>query len=178
MKKIQEEEYPIFKSAISSDFQIAAHTAKAAELAAAFELGKRLARGGEERPVLDRAEVIYQRFGAEFQALGREELKVVLLDTKLRMILVEKISQGSLNECVAYARDIIRSAVVHSAYGLIVIHNHPSGDPAPSQADQRLTRRLAEAAELLQIQLLDHIIMGTAEGGRSPYFSFREAGSL
>jgi len=152
--------------------------AKAAELAAAFELGKRLARGGEERPVLDRAEVIYQRFGAEFQALGREELKVVLLDTKLRMILVEKISQGSLNECVAYARDIIRSAVVHSAYGLIVIHNHPSGDPAPSQADQRLTRRLAEAAELLQIQLLDHIIMGTAEGGRSPYFSFREAGSL
>lgn len=75
-----------------SDFQIAAHTAKAAELAAAFELGKRLARGGEERPVLDRAEVIYQRFGAEFQALGREELKVVLLDTKLRMILVEKIS--------------------------------------------------------------------------------------
>ncbi len=152
--------------------------AKAAELSAAFELGKRLARGGEERPVLDSAEAIHQRFGAEFQALGREELKVVLLDTKLRMIFSERVSQGSLNECVAYARDIIRSAVIHSAYGFIVIHNHPSGDPAPSQADHRLTRRLAEAAELLQIQLLDHVIMGTAEGGRSPYFSFREAGCL
>lgn len=167
--------------ASAADLQQAASgigPAKAAELAAAFELGKRLARGSEERPLLNEAEAIYDHFGPEFQALGREELKVVLLDTKLRMILAETISRGSLNECVAYARDIVRSAVVHSAYGLIVIHNHPSGDPAPSPADQRLTKRLAEAAELLQIQFLDHVIIGTREGKRSPFFSFREAGLL
>jgi len=152
--------------------------AKAAELAAAFELGKRLARGGNERPVLDSAEAIYEAYGAELQAMDREVIKVVLLDTKLRLIITENIALGSLNECVAHPREIFRPAIVHSAYGVILVHNHPSGDPSPSQADRQLTRQLMEAANLMQIQLLDHVIIGHREGGRIPYFSFRDAGSL
>lgn len=152
--------------------------AKAAHLAAACELGKRLARGGEERPVLDSAEVIFSTFAPEFQAMDREVVKAVLLDTKLRLIRLEPIALGSLNECVAHPREIFRPAIVHSAYAVILIHNHPSGDPAPSQADYRLTRQLREAAALLQIQLLDHLIIGTPAGGRNPYFSFRDAGCL
>jgi DNA repair protein RadC len=152
--------------------------AKAAELSAAFELGKRIARGTAERPVLDSAQAIYTTFGAEFQARDRESLKVLLLDTKLRLLRLEDIALGSLNECVAHPREIFRPAIVHSAYAVILIHNHPSGDPAPSQADHRLTRQLADAAKLLQINFLDHVIVGFPDGGRSPYFSFREAGAL
>lgn len=152
--------------------------AKAAHLAAACELGKRLARGGEKRPVLDSAEAIYATFAPEFHAMDREVVKAALLDTKLRLIRMENIALGSLNECVAHPREIFRPAIVHSAYAVILLHNHPSGDPAPSQADHRLTRQLREAAGLLQIQLLDHIIIGTPVGGMSPYFSFREAGCL
>lgn len=152
--------------------------AKAAELCAAFELGKRLARGGTERPVLDSAEAIHATFGAELQAMDREVLKVALLDTKLRLLRLEEVALGSLTECIAHPREIFRPAIVHSAYGVILMHNHPSGDPAPSQADHRLTRQLSEAARLLQINFLDHVILGTPDGGRSPYFSFREAGCL
>jgi DNA repair protein RadC len=152
--------------------------AKAAELAAAFELGKRLARGGTERPLLDSAEAIYEVFGTELQARDREVLKVVLLDTKLRLVRNEDVALGSLNECIAHPREIFRLAIMHSAYAAILVHNHPSGDPAPSQADHRLTRQLADAAKLLQINFLDHIIIGLPDGGRQPYFSFREAGVL
>ena len=152
--------------------------AKAAELAAAFELGKRLARGAAERPVLDSAAVIYETFGAELQARDRELLRVLLLDTKLRLLAVEDVALGSLNECIAHPREIFRPAIMHSAYAAILVHNHPSGDPAPSQADHRLTRQLGDAAKLLQINLLDHIIIGLPDGGRVPYFSFREAGVL
>lgn len=152
--------------------------AKAAQLAAACELGRRLARGEDQHPVLDSAEALYATFAPEFQAMDREVVKVALLDTKLRLIRLESIALGSLNECVAHPREIFRPAIVHSAYAVILIHNHPSGDPAPSQADHRLTRQLREAAGLLQIQLLDHIIIGTPAGGRNPYFSFRDAGCL
>jgi DNA repair protein RadC len=152
--------------------------AKAAELAAAFELGKRLARGATERPVLDSAAVIYETFGAELQARDRELLRVLLLDTKLRLLAVEDVALGSLNECIAHPREIFRPAIMHSAYAAILVHNHPSGDPAPSQADHRLTRQLGDAAKLLQINFLDHIIIGLPDGGRVPYFSFREAGVL
>lgn len=152
--------------------------AKSAELAAAFELGRRLARGGAERIALDSAQAIFSAFGAEMRAMNREVLKVLLLDTKLRLIRTEDIALGSLNECVAHPREIFRPAIIHSAYAVVVLHNHPSGDPTPSRADYQLTRQLAEAAALLQIDLLDHVILGSPDGGRSPYFSFREAGSL
>jgi len=152
--------------------------AKSIELAAAFEIGKRLARSREERPVLDTPERIYEVFGQEFQALRRESLRVILLDTKLRLVLAEEIALGSINECVAHPREIFRPAIIHSAYAVVLIHNHPSGDPQPSAADRRLTSSLREAASLLQINLIDHLILGSPDGGRLPYFSFRDSGLL
>jgi len=152
--------------------------AKAAELRAAVELGNRLARGGAPRPAIDSAEAAHQLFGPAMRASAREILKVLLLDTKLRLIADVKIAEGSLNECIAHPREVLLPAVVRKAYAILVMHNHPSGDPAPSQADLALTRRIREAAEIFQITLIDHVIVGSAEGGRQPYFSFREAGVL
>lgn len=152
--------------------------AKSIELSAAFEIGKRLARNREERPLLDSPDKIFDVFGQEFLTFRRESLRVVLLDTKLRLMLVEEVSSGSINECVAHPREIFRPAIIHSAYAVIVLHNHPSGDPQPSGADRRLTSALREAAGLLQINLMDHMILGSSDGGRMPYFSFRDAGLL
>lgn len=152
--------------------------AKAAELCAAVELGRRLARGAQARQPVDSADLVYSLFRAEMNTYDKEVLKIVLLDTKLRLIRDENISTGSLSECLAHPREIFRPAIIHRAYAVIVLHNHPSGDPAPSQADHAVTRRLREAAELLQINFMDHIIIGTPDGGRHPYFSFREAGAV
>ncbi|MDB6148819.1 MAG: repair protein RadC [Chthoniobacter sp.] len=152
--------------------------AKAVQLAAAFGLATRLARESLARRKMDSPELIYDLLGTELRGLHRESLRVVLLDTKLQLLRVEEISLGSINESVAHPREIFRPALIHSAYALIVVHNHPSGDPAPSEADRRLTVRLSEAAQLLQIRFLDHVIIGTPDNGRTPWFSFRAAGIL
>jgi len=153
--------------------------AKSIELAAAFEIGKRLAAGTQfEPPQLDSPESIYNAFAQEFLALRRESLRAILLNTKLRLIRMEEVASGTVNECIAHPREIFRPAIIHSAYAVVVVHNHPSGDPTPSNADRRLTSELREAAALLKINLIDHIILGSAAGGRCPYFSFREAGLL
>src|SRR5436190_2251611 len=110
--------------------------------------------------------------------LRTESLRVVLLDTRYRLMRVEAVSVGSMNESIAHPREIFRPAITYSAYAVIVVHNHPSGDPSPSQTDHSLTRRLAEAAELLQIKLLDHIIIGAPSDTTPGYFSFKEAGVL
>jgi DNA repair protein RadC len=119
---------------------------------------------------------VFEVFGPEMVSLRQESLRVLLLDAKLRLVRAEEIARGSVNECLAHPREIFRHAVVHSAYAVVVLHNHPSGDPSPSAADHRVTKNLLEAARLLQINLLDHIILGSPDGGRTPYFSFREAG--
>ncbi len=150
--------------------------AKAVQLAAAFGLASRLARETLVRQRLDTPELIHALLGAEMRALSRESLRVVLLDTKFHLMRVEEISQGSLNESLAHPREIFKPALIYSAFAVILVHNHPSGDPAPSSADHQLTRRLQQAAELLQIRLLDHVIIGSNDNGRQPYFSFREAG--
>ena len=152
--------------------------AKAIQLVAAFGLGQRLASERLSRQKLDSPELIYDLVAAEMRALHKESLRVVLLDTRYHLIRIEEISRGSVNESIAHPRDVFRPAVLSSAYAVVVVHNHPSGDPAPSQADHSLTRRLAEAAELLQIKLLDHVIIGAPAESRPPYFSFREAGVL
>ena len=152
--------------------------AKAVQLAAAFGLATRLAKETLSKQRLDTPQLIYDLMGAEMRALNRESLRVILLDTKFMHIRTEEVSNGSLNESIAHPREIFRSAITHAAYGLILVHNHPSGDPTPSDADLRLTRRLNEAADLLQIRFLDHVIIGTPDNGRRPYFSFKEAGVI
>jgi DNA repair protein RadC len=152
--------------------------AKAAHLAAAFGLGERLARELLANEKLDSPDRVYQLLSAEMQRLSKESLRVVLLDTRYRLRRIEQISEGTLNESIAHPRDIFHPAVAGKAYAVIVVHNHPSGDPSPSQSDHSLTRRLAEAAELLQIKLLDHIIIGMPNASGPGYFSFKEAGVL
>jgi DNA repair protein RadC len=105
-------------------------------------------------------------------------MRVILLDTRYHLVRTVEISTGSVNESIAHPREVFRPAVIASAYAVIVVHNHPSGDPSPSQADHNLTRRLAEAAELMQIKLLDHIIIGAYRANDCGYFSFKEAGVL
>jgi DNA repair protein RadC len=152
--------------------------AKAAQLAAAFGLGQRLARETLSRSKIDSPELVNDLLGAEMRALHKESLRVILLDTRYHLLRIEEVSLGSINESIAHPRDVFRPAVIFSAYAVIVVHNHPSGDPAPSQADHSLTSRLREAAELLQIKLLDHIIIGAPAEGREAYFSFKESGVL
>jgi DNA repair protein RadC len=152
--------------------------AKAVQLVAAFGLGQRLARETLAREKIDSPELVYALLGPEMRVLHKESLRVILLDTRYHLMRIQEVSLGSLNESIAHPRDVFRPAIIAAAYAVIVVHNHPSGDPSPSQADHGLTRRLAEAAELLQIRLLDHIIVGAPAEGRVPYFSFKEAGVL
>ena len=151
---------------------------KAIELVAAFKLGHRIAEEQFAQEKIDTPELVYNLLGAEMRALRNESLRVLLLDTRYHLIGREEVSSGSVNESIAHPREVFRPAIIASAYAVIVAHNHPSGDPAPSQADHGLTRRLSEAAELLQIKLLDHVIIGAPAEGRQPYFSFKEAGVL
>ncbi len=151
---------------------------KAVQLAAAFGLASRLAKEAIVRMPMDRPQLIYELLGAEMRQLGKESLRIVLLDTKLRLLRTEEVSLGTLNECLAYPRDIFRPVISYNAYAFILVHNHPSGDPTPSDGDRRLTSRLLEGARLIQLNFFDHIIVGVPGEGRMPYYSFREAGLI
>ena len=152
--------------------------AKGAQLAAAFGLGVRLVKERFTGKKMTEPQEVYDLLNLEMRALHRESLRVVLLNTRFHLLRVEEVSLGSANESIAHPREVFRPAIIYSAYAVIVAHNHPSGDPSPSQADHSLTRRLREGAELLQIRLLDHIIIGAPAEGRQPYFSFKESGVL
>jgi len=152
--------------------------AKACELTAAFEVGKRLAKQTAQSEPLGTPEKIHAFMGPLLQNLPRESLRVVLLDTRHRLIHQEEVSLGTINESLAHPREILRPAISHAAYAFVLVHNHPSGDPTPSEADRALTRRMREAADLMQIHLLDHVIIGRERPGTSPYFSFKEHGLI
>ena len=151
---------------------------KALHLVAAFQLGQRLAHETLSKQKIDSPELVNELVGAEMRMLRTEAMRVILLDTRYHLVRTVEISTGSVNESIAHPREVFRPAVIASAYAVIVVHNHPSGDPSPSQADHNLTRRLAEAAELMQIKLLDHIIIGAHRANDCGYFSFKEAGVL
>ena len=152
--------------------------AKAALIAAAFELGRRAEQEEIRTEPLNDPQTIYRYLGADMSRLGYETLRILALDTKLCLVHDEVVFQGTLNESRAHPREIMRAAIVNRAHSFILAHNHPSGDPAPSDADRRFTRRIREIAELMQIQLLDHVIIGAPRSGALPYFSFREAGMI
>lgn len=153
--------------------------AKASQLAAIFEFGKRIAIERGSQSPLDSPEAVYDLLGPTLQSLNHESLRVILLNTKYHLIQVQEISHGGLNECIAHPREILRAAITHSAYAYILVHNHPSGDPAPSSADRKLTRQLKLASEHLSIEMLDHIIIGLpSTTSEQAYFSFREMGLM
>jgi DNA repair protein RadC len=152
--------------------------AKAAELVAVFEMGRRLAHERLADIPLNEPDLIYELVSAEMQQLSKESLRVLLLNTRLRLVKMEIISTGTLNETVAHPRDILHPVLIHQCHGFVLLHNHPSGDPTPSAADRRFTRRVKEAADLMRLEMLDHVIIGHPSGHAegTGYFSFRENG--
>ncbi len=135
--------------------------AKVATLKAAFELGRRLSIAAPEerfqvRSPADAANLLM----GEMSMLEQEELRVVLLDTRNRVLAVNKVYVGSLNTSVIRTSEVFREAVRRNAAAIIVIHNHPSGDPSPSPEDVAVTRNIIQAGQLLDIEVLDHLVIG------------------
>lgn len=152
--------------------------AKAAHIAAAFELGRRVAQEDMRHEPMNEPELVYRYFAPEMSRLGHETVRILVLDTKLCLVHDEMVFQGSLNESTAHPREILRIAIVHRAYAFILAHNHPSGDPTPSEQDRRFTLRMKQAAELLQIKFCDHIVIGSPRQGAQPWFSFNASGLM
>jgi DNA repair protein RadC len=150
---------------------------KAEAVMAAFSVSTIAESEHARSRVLDNPESVY-RACADMKLFTQEVLRVVLLDTRQRLISLVDVTKGTLNEGLAHPREIFRPVITHSAYSFILLHNHPSGDTSPSEADTRLTRRIAEAARILQINFLDHVIVGQPFDGQPGYFSFKEAGIL
>jgi DNA repair protein RadC len=148
--------------------------AKACEIKAAFELGRRrLARQKGPLEQLRSSKDVANYYMPLLADKKREQFQVILLDRKNRVMREVMVSQGSLTASVVHPREVFNPAIRASAAAVIFVHNHPSGDPQPSQEDRTLTARLAEAGKLLGIQVLDHIIVG-----RTTYMSFADEGLL
>lgn len=152
--------------------------AKACKLAAAFELGIRLSRETYSNIPLDKPELIYELVRPSLSTLPYETLLVITVNSRLEHTSTNTISVGSVNETSAHPREIMRPVITRNAYGFILVHNHPSGDPSPSMADQKITSKLVKAADLMQIPMIDHVIVGSSSPSREAFFSFRAAGML
>jgi DNA repair protein RadC len=153
--------------------------AKAIELKAAFTLGARLSASLAESRAIDTPEDVYALMGEEMRLLGYESLRVILLNTKQKVVGIEEVTRGTVNESLFHPREVLRPAVTRQAYGFVLVHNHPSGDPTPSNADKKVTSMLRQACELMAIKLMDHIIIGAPRGADTkPYYSFRAHGLL
>ncbi len=135
--------------------------AKAATLKAALEIGRRVAKLPiEDRPAISSPEDVVNLIGFEMAALEQEQLRVVLLDTKNRIIRSPMVYQGSVNEASVRIGELFREAVRVNAVSIILVHNHPSGDPTPSSADVALTTEVVAAGRLLDIAVVDHLVIG------------------
>ena len=148
--------------------------AKAASLVAAFELGRRCASSHlPEGAALGSPQDVFHHFASRLRRLDHERFVVVLLDGRHRVLGEAVVSQGTLTASLVHPREVFRPALRASAAAVILVHNHPSGDPTPSAEDRSVTGRLARAGELLGIRVLDHVVV--AERG---YVSLREEGDL
>ena len=148
--------------------------AKAATILAAVELGRRLAlKAAEERMIVhgpaDAASYVMPRFRFE----RREHFAVLLLNAKNHILALKTISVGTLTSSVVHPREVFQAAIEQSAASVILVHNHPSGDPAPSGEDLAVTRRMVEAGEIMDIPVLDHVIVGYDK-----FISLKEEGMI
>jgi DNA repair protein RadC len=147
---------------------------KAARLVAAFELAARLAR--EDRPAVVRIrepEDVVRVFSGRLRDLQVEEFHLLALDSQSQVIREVLVTRGLLNSSLVHPREVFRAAIVEAAAGIIVVHNHPSGDPTPSAEDRAVTQQLAAAGRLLDLPLYDHVIIAGDE-----FVSFASAGLL
>jgi DNA repair protein RadC len=148
--------------------------AKAASVLAALELGRRLAARPLQRGErIGSPEDVHRHFHARLRDAKAEEFHIVLLDARHRLLRSVLASQGTLTASLVHPREVFRPALREAAAALVLVHNHPSGDPTPSPEDREITRRLARAGALLGVPVLDHVIV--ADRG---YASLREQGDL
>jgi DNA repair protein RadC len=151
---------------------------KAVTLVAAFTLARKMAeemRG--EAPILDTPEAVANLMRQDARLRNVETFQILLLNTRRRFIDVVKISDGTLDTILVHPREVFKPAIAANAAAVVLVHNHPSGDPSPSEADIKVTRDLIRAGQLLKIDVLDHVILGRATQERPRDFvSLRELG--
>ena len=151
---------------------------KAVTLVAAFALARKMAQElGREAPLLDTPDAVANLMREPMRLSNVETFRVLLLNTRRRLVDVAKISDGTLDTLLVHARDVFKPAIAANAAAVVLVHNHPSGDPSPSEADIKVTRDLIRAGQLLKIEVLDHVIIGRATQERPKDFvSLRELG--
>ena len=143
---------------------------KAAQILAAIEIGKRISfRDALEKVRINEPSTIANLYMDEMRYLQKEHFRIVLLNTKNQIIVTEEISVGTLNASIVHPRDVFKAAIKRNSNSMILIHNHPSGDPTPSNEDINITNRLIDAGNIIGIKVLDHIIIGD-----NRYISFKE----
>ncbi len=145
--------------------------AKAVTLKAAVELGRRIASTQAARASVRSPQDVSTLVMEEMRYLDREQFRIILLDAKNHVLGVKTVSVGSLSSSIVHPREIFKDAIARSSAAIILVHNHPSGDPTPSREDVEVTRRLVEAGRLLGIEVLDHVVVGD-----NRYVSFKEKG--
>ena len=154
---------------------------KALQLVTAMEIARRVVgQQHTEEPLLNRADLVAKYLEPFACGLDVEKFWVLCLNRKNRLLKRVEITSGTATAALAHPREVFRAAIRESASAVICAHNHPSGDPSPSAPDVQVTRQLREAAKAVDIELLDHVVVGraTADPQGRGYFSFREAGML
>ncbi len=145
-------------------------SAKAAQIVAVFELARRLSRYKEaEKLTISSAKDVYSLLHEDLDGLKQEHFIILHLNSRNKLLNIETLFTGTLDKSLIHPREIFKSALTESSAAIILAHNHPSGDPKPSDDDIKITKMLKEASKLIGVNLLDHIIVGN-EG----YFSFKE----
>lgn len=152
--------------------------AKACQLQAAFELGSRAARDGSTSLILNSSRAIYDFLSPQLAHLPTEKLFVLTLQSNGALIRLRELSSGSTNQTVASIAEILRPVLIDQAVNFIIAHNHPSGNPTPSSADRTLTRNLRKSALTMNLNFLDHVVVGRPLDGSQGYYSFSEEGEL
>lgn len=143
---------------------------KAAQILAAIEIGKRISRWrADDKVRITSPMIIANLVMDEMRYLDKEHFNVVLLNTKNQVLSIENISIGTLNASIVHPRDVFSIAIKKNANAIILLHNHPSGDPQPSKEDINITHRLSDVGNLMGIKVLDHVIIGD-----NRYISFKE----
>lgn len=133
---------------------------KACQIIAIFELNKRVSHSKNEGKPIQTAKDVFDHCAPKLSGLNKECFLVLHLDTKNRVIKTEAVSMGILDSAIIHPREVFQSAIKENAHAIILVHNHPSGDPTPSDEDQQITEQLVEAGNLLGIKVLDHVIIG------------------
>jgi len=149
--------------------------AKAAQIKACFELGKREDLDPEGLVPFDikNPETVVKAIRTSIKDKAKEHFKLILLNTRNRIIGLSTISIGTLTTSLVHPREVFKDAIVHSAASVVLAHNHPSGDPEPSEDDLKITKKLVESGKILGIEVIDHIIIG-----KNNFYSFREKGLI